>query len=81
MHDWRQAQEELRHTQEKLAHMMRVITMGELTASSRHEVNQPLSGIMTNAGTCLRMLALILQTRRRVETARRTIRDANAHPR
>jgi len=28
MHDWRQAQEELRHTQEKLAYMMRVITMG-----------------------------------------------------
>src|SRR4029077_7946996 len=54
MHDWRQAQEELRHTQEKLAYMMRVTTMGELTASIAHEVNQPLSGIMTNAGTCLR---------------------------
>ena len=78
MHDWRQAQEELRHTQEKLAHMMRVITMGELTASIAHEVNQPLSGIITNAGTCLRMLAADPpDVDGACETARRTIRDAN----
>jgi PAS domain S-box-containing protein len=78
MHDWRQAQEELRHTQEKLAYMMRVITMGELTASIAHEVNQPLSGIMTNAGTCLRMLAADPpDVDGACETARRTIRDAN----
>ena len=43
--------------QAELAHMARVTTMGELTASIAHEINQPLSGIMTNAGTCLRMLA------------------------
>ena len=78
MHDWRQAQEELRHTQEKLAQMMRVITMGELTASIAHEVNQPLSGILTNAGTCLRMLAADPpDVDGACETARRTIRDAN----
>jgi PAS domain S-box-containing protein len=78
MHDWKQAQEELRHTQEKLAHMMRVTTMGELTASIAHEVNQPLSGIMTNAGTCLRMLAADPpDLAGACETARRTIRDAN----
>jgi PAS domain S-box-containing protein len=78
MHDWRQAQEELRHTQEKLAYMMRVITMGELTASIAHEVNQPLSGIITNAGTCLRMLAANPpDVDGACETARRTIRDAN----
>jgi PAS domain S-box-containing protein len=78
MHDWRQAQEELRDTQEKLAHMMRVITMGELTASIAHEVNQPLSGIVTNAGTCLRMLAADPpDVTGACETARRTIRDAN----
>jgi PAS domain S-box-containing protein len=78
MHDWRQAQEELRQTQEKLAYMMRVITMGELTASIAHEVNQPLSGIMTNAGTCLRMLAADPpDVDGACETARRTIRDAN----
>ena len=49
-----------------------------LTASIAHEVNQPLSGIITNAGTCLRMLAAdppdIDGAR---ETARRTIRDGN----
>jgi PAS domain S-box-containing protein len=78
MHDWRQAQEELRHTQEKLEHMLRVITMGELTASIAHEVNQPLSGILTNAGTCLRMLAADPpDVAGACETARRTIRDAN----
>ena len=57
MHDWKQAQEELRITQANLARVMRVSTMGELTASIAHEVNQPLSGIITNASTSLRMLA------------------------
>jgi PAS domain S-box-containing protein len=78
MHDWKQAQEELRNTQAQLAHMMRVMTMGELTASIAHEVNQPLSGIITNAGTCLRMLASEppnVEGAR--ETARRTLRDGN----
>ena len=58
--------------------MTRVMTMGELTASIAHEVNQPLSGIITNASTCLRMLAAdppnVDGAR---ETARRTIRDGN----
>jgi PAS domain S-box-containing protein len=76
--DLRQAQDELRHTQAELAHMTRVTAMGELTASIAHEVNQPLSGIVTNANTCLRMLA---GTPPNVdgasETARRTLRDAN----
>jgi len=57
MHDWRQAQEELRNTQAELAHVTRVLTMGELTASIAHEVNQPLASIRTNAGTSLRRLA------------------------
>jgi PAS domain S-box-containing protein len=78
MQDWKQAQEELRNTQAALAHLARVMTMGELTASIAHEVNQPLSGIVTNASTCLRMLAAdppnIDGAR---ETARRTIRDGN----
>ena len=78
MHDWKQAQEKLRNTQAELAHMTRVTTMGELTASIAHEVNQPLSGIITNANTCLRMLAAdppnVDGAR---ETARRTIRDGN----
>jgi PAS domain S-box-containing protein len=78
MQDWKQAQEELRSTQAALAHVTRVTTMGELTASIAHEVNQPLSGIVTNANTCLRMLAAdppeIDGAR---ETARRTLRDGN----
>jgi PAS domain S-box-containing protein len=78
MHDWKQAQEELRTTQAELAHMMRVMTAGQLTASIAHEVSQPLAGIITNASTCLRMLAVdppnVDGAR---ETARRTIRDGN----
>ncbi len=78
MHDWRQAQEELRNTQAEFARMMRVMTIGQLTASIAHEVNQPLSGIVTNASTCLRMLKSdppnIDGAR---ETAQRTIRDGN----
>jgi PAS domain S-box-containing protein len=54
--DRRRAEEALRNTQEELARMMRVMTIGQLTASIAHEVSQPLSGIITNASTCLRML-------------------------
>ena len=76
--DLKRAQEELRITQADLAHMTRVTTMGELTASIAHEVNQPLSGIITNASTCMRMLAAdppnVDGAR---ETVRRTIRDGN----
>jgi PAS domain S-box-containing protein len=57
MHDWKQAQEELRNTQAELAHMTRVMTMGELAASIAHEVNQPLASIITNGETGLRRLA------------------------
>jgi signal transduction histidine kinase len=59
-----------------LAHVARVMSLGTLTASIAHEVNQPLAGIITNASTCLRMLAgdpPNLEGAR--ETARRTIRD------
>jgi PAS domain S-box-containing protein len=44
VHDLRVAQEELRNTETKFAHMTRVMTMGELTASIAHEVNQPSRG-------------------------------------
>ena len=78
MHDWKQAQEELRNTQAELAHMTRVMTMGELTASIAHEVNQPLAGMITNASTCLRMLSADPpNVDGACETARRTIRDGN----
>src|SRR5260370_7675812 len=58
--------------------MTRVMTMGELTASIAHEINQPLAGIITHANTCLRMRAAAppnVDGAR--ETERRTIRDGN----
>ena len=76
--DRKRAEEELRNAQSELARVTRVMTMGQLTASMAHEVNQPLSGIITNASTCLRMLDANppnLEGAR--ETARRTIRDGN----
>jgi signal transduction histidine kinase len=64
--------------QSELAHVARVTALSTLTASIAHEVSQPLSGIVTNASTCLRMLAAdppdVGGAR---ETARRTIRDGN----
>ena len=57
VHDWRQAQEALRNTQAEFAHMTRVMTMGELTASIAHEVNQPLGAIVTSAAAGARWLA------------------------
>lgn len=49
--------ERLRQAQADLAHMNRVSTMGELTASLAHEIKQPISAARTNARTCLRWLA------------------------
>jgi PAS domain S-box-containing protein len=61
-----------------LAHVSRVSSLGVLTSSIAHEVNQPLSGIVTNASTCLRMLgADPPNVEGARETARRTIRDGN----
>ena len=57
MHDWKQAQEDLRNTQSELAHLTRVMTMGELAASIAHEINQPLAAIVTSGETSLRWLA------------------------
>src|SRR4029077_3266180 len=45
-----------RASQAELAHVTRVTTLGELTASIAHEVNQPLTGISSNAEACLRWL-------------------------
>jgi C4-dicarboxylate-specific signal transduction histidine kinase len=52
----KQAGEELHKTQAELAHVARVTTLGELTASIAHEVNQPLAAVVTNAEACLRWL-------------------------
>ena len=53
----RQAEEALRQAQADLARINRVTTMGELTASLAHEVNQPIAAALTDANTCLRWLA------------------------
>jgi len=74
----RLSEEALSKVRSELAHVTRVTSLGTLTASIAHEVNQPLSGIITNASTCLRMLAADppnVEGAR--ETARRTIRDGN----
>ena len=72
------AEEALNRARSELAHVARVTSLSTLTASIAHEVNQPLSGIITNASTCLRMLGAdppdVDGAR---ETARRTIRDGN----
>jgi NO-binding membrane sensor protein with MHYT domain/signal transduction histidine kinase/PAS domain-containing protein len=52
-----EALECLRQAQADLARVNRVTTMGELTASLAHEVNQPIAAAVTNANTCLRWLA------------------------
>ena len=52
----KRAEESLRQAQADLAHVNRVTTMGELTASVAHEVNQPIAAAVTNAKTCLRWL-------------------------
>jgi PAS domain S-box-containing protein len=56
----KQAEEErekLVRAQADLAHINRVSTMGELTASLGHEIKQPISAAMTDAQTCMRWLA------------------------
>jgi PAS domain S-box-containing protein len=72
------AEEALNRARSELAHVARVSTVSALTASITHEVNQPLSGIITNASTGLRMLASdppnVDGAR---ETVTRTLRDAN----
>ena len=74
----RLAEEARDEARSELAHVAKVLTLGTLTASIAHELNQPLSGIVTNASTCMRMLATdppnVDGAR---ETARRTIRDGN----
>jgi C4-dicarboxylate-specific signal transduction histidine kinase len=53
----RRAAEALDKAQAELAHVNRVMTMGELVASIAHEVNQPLGAIVTNGQACLRLLS------------------------
>jgi PAS domain S-box-containing protein len=52
----KRAEEQLRMAQAELTHVARVMTMGELTASIAHEINQPLASIVNNANACGRLL-------------------------
>ncbi|MCA1411163.1 MULTISPECIES: PAS domain S-box protein [Bradyrhizobium] len=52
-----QAEQDLRKAQAELAHVTRVTTLGELTTSIAHEINQPLAAILTNADACLGWMA------------------------
>ncbi len=74
----KQAQEALHQVQSELAHVTRVTTLGELTASIAHEVNQPLAAIVTSGEATLRWLAkeppFLAEAR---EALGRIIRDAN----
>ncbi|HZE71545.1 MAG TPA: PAS domain S-box protein [Pyrinomonadaceae bacterium] len=53
----KQAEDALQKAQAELAHVTRVMTMGELVASIAHEVNQPLGAIVTNGHACVRLLS------------------------
>ena len=72
----RLSDEALDRARSEVARVARVMSLGALTASIAHEVNQPLSGIITNASTCMRMLdAEPPNVDGARETAKRTIRD------
>jgi PAS domain S-box-containing protein len=74
----RESERRLHEMQIELAHVNRVVTAAQLSASIAHEINQPLAGIVMNASTSLRILSSEppnVEGAR--ETARRTIRDAN----
>jgi len=74
----RRSEDAVSKLRSELAHMGRVSTLGALTASIAHEVNQPLAGIITNASTSLLMLAdHPPDIEGALESAERTIRDAN----
>jgi PAS domain S-box-containing protein len=66
----KRTEEELRKTQAELAHVTRVTTLGELTVSIAHEVNQPLGAIVTNGHACLRLLS---RTNPDIDEARRAV--------
>jgi NO-binding membrane sensor protein with MHYT domain len=72
------AEEALRKAQTELAHVARVMTLGELTASISHEVNQPISALVTSGQVCLRLLALETPRPDDMRAAvERIVKDAN----
>jgi hypothetical protein len=74
----KRAEETLNKTQAELAHVTRVTTLGEMTASIAHEINQPLAAIITNGSDCLRWLAGATSNLDEArEAVGRIIRDGN----
>ncbi len=73
-----QAEQALQQAQIELARVTRVLTLGELTASIAHEINQPLAGVVTNGQASLRWLSQdpprLDQVRSAIE---RAVRDGN----
>jgi PAS domain S-box-containing protein len=76
--DRRLSEEALERARLELARVARISAASALTASIAHEVNQPLSGVITNGGTSLRMLTEDPpNVGAAIETMQRAIRDAN----
>jgi signal transduction histidine kinase len=74
----KEAEQALSRARSELNRVARITALSALTASIAHEINQPLAGIITNAGTCLRMLAVDPPNIEGARaTAQRTIRDGN----
>jgi C4-dicarboxylate-specific signal transduction histidine kinase len=72
------ASEALREAQAELAHVNRVTTMGQLTASIAHEVKQPIGATVTNAQAALRLLgAEVIDTNELREILRDIVEDGN----
>jgi len=66
----KRAEEELQRARAELARVSRVTTLGELTAAIAHEVNQPLTGLLSSSNACLRWLA---EDEPHLEAARRAL--------
>jgi PAS domain S-box-containing protein len=74
--DRKRAEEALSKANADLAHITRVITMGEFAASIAHEVSQPLSAVVTNAEACLRWLTgSVPNIEKACEAVGRVVRD------
>jgi C4-dicarboxylate-specific signal transduction histidine kinase len=78
MTDLKQAQADLRQSRDELARVNRQTTMAAMTASIAHEINQPLSAIVTNCSAALRWLARAEPNNGEAQKAvHRAIGDAN----
>ena len=69
------AEEALRQAQAELAHVNRVTTMGEITASLAHEVNQPIAAAVAGANSCIRSLGATTCQSRQGPRGRREDRE------